>query len=65
MKLELLMKFICFQVTGLGTALKILFSGESMSGDSIVTQDLKQKGEDQKFQLRRQEIVALFNAFGR
>ena len=65
MKLELLMKCICFQVTGLGTALKILFSGESMSADSIVTQDLKQKGEDQKFQLRRQEIVALFNAFGR
>lgn len=52
------------QVTGLGTALKILFSGDSMSPDSTVTQDLKHR-ESLKFQLRRQEIVALFNAFGR
>lgn len=48
------------QVTGLGTALKILFSGEfdkaPLSGLPLVKKDLK---------LTRNEIVALFNAFGK
>ena len=49
-----------FQVTGLGTALKILFSGEFdnplLAGLPAVKKDLK---------LSRNEIVALFNAFGK
>jgi len=48
------------QVTGLGTALKILFSGEfdklPLAGLPSVREDLK---------LSRNEIVALFNAFGK
>lgn len=48
------------QVQGMGTALKILFSGDGMGPQSIVKAGLKNK-----FQLRRTEIVALFNAFGR
>merc|ERR1719430_1595210 len=48
------------QVTGLGTALKILFSGEFgkpvLAGLPTVKKDLK---------LSRNEIVALFNAFGK
>jgi len=48
------------QVTGLGTALKILFSGDfdkpQIEGLPVVREDLK---------LTRNEIVALFNAFGR
>jgi len=48
------------QVTGLGTALKILFSGEfdkpALAGLPTVKKDLK---------LSRNEIVALFNAFGK
>ncbi|XP_044741610.1 ero1-like protein isoform X2 [Chrysoperla carnea] len=51
------------QVQGLGTALKILFSGKFDNVDP--------NGEDisklpkRKFQLERSEIVALLNAFGR
>ena len=47
-----------YQVTGLGTALKILFSGEfDRPGLPVVaTADLK---------LSRNEIVALFNSFGK
>lgn len=45
------------QVTGLGTALKILFSGEfDLPGLPPATEDLK---------LSRNEIVALFNSFGK
>lgn len=48
------------QVTGLGTALKILFSGEfdkpRLAGLPVANRDLK---------LSRQEVVTLFNAFGR
>ena len=47
----------------MGTALKILFSGDSMAPDSIVTQDHKKA--DIPFQLTRGEIVALLNGFGR
>ncbi|GFO27479.1 ero1-like protein beta, partial [Plakobranchus ocellatus] len=47
------------QTLGMGTALKILFSGDSMSPGSTVDVKLK------NFQLTRTEIVALFNAFGR
>lgn len=48
------------QVLGMGTALKILFSGNDMSPDSTIPAD--RKGS---FQLTRTEIVALFNAFSR
>ncbi|BFZ07098.1 hypothetical protein BsWGS_10136 [Bradybaena similaris] len=47
------------QILGMGTALKILFSGDSMSPGSTVNATSKD------FQLTRTEIVALFNAFGR
>uniref|UniRef100_A0A8D0BTH8 ERO1-like protein alpha n=1 Tax=Salvator merianae TaxID=96440 RepID=A0A8D0BTH8_SALMN len=43
---------------GLGTALKILFS------ESLI-ENMPEKGPSPKFHLTRQEIVALFNAFGR
>ncbi|WAR18443.1 ERO1B-like protein [Mya arenaria] len=48
------------QVQGMGTALKILFSGDGMGPQSTV-----KAGSKQKFQLRRTEIVSLLNAFGR
>ncbi|GAB1598453.1 ERO1-like protein alpha isoform X2 [Argonauta hians] len=48
------------QVQGMGTALKILFSGNSIGPDSVVNAD-----EKNHFQLRRTEIVSLINAFGR
>lgn len=51
------------QITGMGTALKILFSGDSMAPDSIVTQEHKKA--DVPFQLTRGEIVALINGIGR
>ena len=54
---------ITLQITGMGTALKILFSGDSMGLDSTVTQ--KHKKADIPFQLTRGELVALINSFGR
>ena len=48
------------QIQGMGTALKILFAGDGMGPQSTV-----QAGSKKIFQLRRTEIVALFNAFGR
>lgn len=48
------------QVQGMGTALKILFSGNSIGPESVVNADKKFA-----FQLRRTEIVSLLNAFGR
>lgn len=48
------------QVQGMGTALKILFSGDRIGLESTVNANHKQR-----FQLRRSEIVSLFNAFGR
>lgn len=48
------------QVQGMGTALKILFSGDGMGPASTVG-----AGSKKTFQLRRTEIVSLFNAFGR
>ncbi|KAK2144854.1 hypothetical protein LSH36_725g01060 [Paralvinella palmiformis] len=51
------------QITGMGTALKILFSGESMGPDSTVSQ--ADKKANIPFQLTRGEIVALINGFGR
>lgn len=48
------------QVQGMGTALKILFSGDRIGLESTVNAHHKQR-----FQLRRSEIVSLFNAFGR
>lgn len=51
------------QVTGLGTALKILFSGNF---DQPLDQQLDLSAVRlTKFQLSRGEIVSLFNAFGR
>lgn len=51
------------QVQGIGTALKILFSGKF---DSLSPAGLE-PGHTAKsqFQLQRGEIVTLFNAFGR
>nr|CAG4649187.1 EOG090X03A4 [Scapholeberis mucronata] len=51
------------QTQGLGTALKILFSG-SFDHGSAATFDLKSMRRS-RFHLTRNEIVALFNAFGR
>lgn len=50
------------QVQGLGTALKILFSGNL--GDPAHHFDLKSM-QKSRFQLSRSEIVSLLNAFGR
>ena len=47
----------------MGTALKILFSGDSMAPDSEITQ--KHKKSHNPFQLTRGEVVSLFNSFGR
>jgi len=52
------------QVQGLGTALKILFSGSFDRAGDPQSFDLKSMKRD-RFQLTRTEIVALFNAFGR
>lgn len=46
------------QTQGLGTALKILFS------ENLI-EKIPESGPSYGFQLTRQEIVALFNAFGR
>ncbi|XP_071165762.1 ERO1-like protein alpha isoform X3 [Mytilus edulis] len=48
------------QVQGMGTALKILFSGDQIGPHSTINASQKKK-----FQLRRTEIVSLFNSFGR
>lgn len=48
------------QTQGMGTALKILFSGDGMGPSSTVT-----AGSKRMFQLRRTEIVSLVNAFAR
>ncbi|KAL8564288.1 hypothetical protein ACOMHN_050899 [Nucella lapillus] len=48
------------QVLGMGTALKILFSGSTMGPESTITTDFSTD-----FQLTRTEIVALFNGFTR
>ena len=50
-----------FQIQGIGTALKILFSGDNTGPLS----SLQGKGISEKFQLRRTEIVSLINAFSR
>ena len=50
------------QTQGLGTALKILFSGNFDNLEA--PQEMKARAKH-KFQLSRNEIVALFNAFGR
>lgn len=51
------------QITGMGTALKILFSGDSMGPLSTVTREHRRSKIP--FQLTRGEIVSLLNAFGR
>jgi hypothetical protein len=52
------------QFSGLATALKILFSGDSMNPDSVVSQEHR-RSATMPFQLMRSDIVALFNGFGR
>ena len=47
----------------MATALKILFSGDSMKPDSTVTQHHRHSAVP--FKLTRSDIVALFNAFAR
>jgi len=47
----------------MATALKILFSGDSMRPDSTVTHEHRHAAVP--FKLTRSEIVALFNAFAR
>lgn len=59
--LDLLLELLplcCVQIQGLGTALKILFSEKQI-------QKLPEHSPSKGFQLTRQEIVALINAFGR
>lgn len=51
------------QFTGMGTALKILFSGKDQAPGSTISNHNHSSGLP--FQLTRGEIVALFNAFGR
>lgn len=53
------------QVQGLGTALKILFSGKFDSGVTTVKTQEQQLREERDWKLKRTEIVSLFNAFGR
>lgn len=54
------------QTQGLGTALKILFSGKFDGVTKVVGGNGDEEElEYSKFNLRRTEIVALFNAFGR
>lgn len=48
------------QVQGMGTALKILFSGDDPGPNSTLDANRKNR-----FQMRRTEIVSLLNAFGR
>ncbi|CAH1791045.1 unnamed protein product [Owenia fusiformis] len=48
------------QITGMGTALKILFSGDTVGPESIVTAESKNH-----FQLTRPEITALLHSIGR
>lgn len=48
----------------MGTALKILFSGK-FDDDLDSNLQTKLKPDNSQFKLKRAEIVALFNAFGR
>jgi ERO1-like protein alpha len=50
------------QIQGMGTALKILFSGKFESNSANV---FSFSSIDKGFKLKRTEIVALLNAFGR
>lgn len=53
------------QVQGLGTALKILFSGKFDNNVSTVKTREQQLMDENELKLKRTEIVSLFNAFGR
>lgn len=55
------------QTQGMGTALKILFSGKFETNTSVETELESLEGNSNKpqFKMRRSEIVSLFNAFGR
>lgn len=55
---------ISFQTQGLGTALKILFSGRFDTTEAPIMTDNK-NAENREMKLKRSEIVSLFNAFGR
>lgn len=54
------------QVQGLGTALKILFSGKFDNEVAATVKTREQLAQEEKdLKLKRTEIVSLFNAFGR
>lgn len=53
------------QVQGMGTALKILFSGKFDNDVETGLQTKLTPKSNSQFKLKRAEIVALFNAFGR
>uniref|UniRef100_A0A336MHH0 CSON001785 protein n=1 Tax=Culicoides sonorensis TaxID=179676 RepID=A0A336MHH0_CULSO len=53
------------QTQGMGTALKILFSGNFDQPYTYTETIQSPAWDNQKFKLRRAEIVSLFNAFGR
>lgn len=53
------------QTQGMGTALKVLFSGDLQYEVESNTFFMVSGAKKQPFRLRRTEIVALFNAFGR
>ncbi|ELU03769.1 hypothetical protein CAPTEDRAFT_101821 [Capitella teleta] len=50
------------QITGMGTAMKILFSGDKGPHSTVTQED---KRAHNPFQLTRGEIVSLYNGFGR
>lgn len=54
-----------FQTQGMGTALKILFSGNFDEPVATINPKPPLVWDNKKFKLRRAEIVSLFNAFGR
>lgn len=54
------------QVQGLGTALKILFSGKFDADEALEAEQMNRTiPVHPEFKLRRSEIVSLFNGFGR
>jgi len=53
------------QITGLGTALKILFSDESQNDMTKIDDKEMATNETNVIDLTRNEIVSLFNAIGR
>lgn len=59
------LEFFVFQIQGLGTALKILFSGKFDADSDDAPLKVFKDPIHRRFKLKRGEIVSLFNAFGR